>query len=200
MFKKQSSTLLISNLYIHSNLCIGMNKQNSSNKIRIVIAIAVGLSIASQLMISPLSVEVQATNGLKVNLGSSAGNSGNGEYCVSGGGNTVCQNANVPGQVQINVGNVDEGGSIRGCVSFNGDTECDSGTNTSCKCPENLFVNFNSGNNNNGDSSSSSASASSSSSENSNSNSASSSSSLCLAFCNSPNSDGELIIPKNGNN
>lgn len=139
------------------------------------------VAVVSLLMISPLlnsdNVLYASGKGLKVNLSASSGSSGSGQYCVHGGGQTECQNASVPGSVQIQFGSgvVGEGDSIRGCVEFNGQTECDSGTNTSCKCPENLSVSF--GNNNGGGSSSSSASSSSSSS------SSSASVNNCLAFC-----------------
>ena len=112
-----------------------------------------------------------ATNsGLKVNLSADTdGASGSGEYCVSGGGNTECQNASVPGEVQVNLGSVDEGESLKGCVDFEGNVKCDSGENTSCKCPENLHVRF--GGNNQGGSSSASSSSSSSTSSSSSSSS-----------------------------
>ena len=161
----------------------------------IVIMAAIGLSIASQLFISPIGVDASG-GGLKVNLVASSPRDGMGSYCVSGGGDTVCENAEVPGKVQIKL-DVEEGDSIRGCVDFNGRTECDSGTNTDCKCPEDLFVTFGSSDGGRDSSSSSSAASSSSSSTSGNSNSASASSSLCLAFCNSPNSDP--VFDRNNN-
>ena len=92
-------------------------------------------------------------SGLKVNLHTSTnGATGSGQYCVHGGGETLCRNAHVPGEVQIQFGKgvVPEGGSIRGCVDFNGQTECDSGTNGPEKKPEDLYVHFNSGGSNSG--------------------------------------------------
>lgn len=121
---------------------------------------------SSMILVPFLGQDALANTGLKVNLRADSSNSGSGEYCVHGGGDTVCKNASVPGEVQIQFGSgvVGEGDSIKGCVEFNGQTECDSGTNTSCKCPENLFVSFGGGNGRESSSAASSSSSSSSSS------------------------------------
>ena len=118
-----------------------------------------------------LAMQDAMASGLKVNLSSDTnGATGEGEYCVSADGrDSICEFSHVPGSVQVNLGNVDEGDSIRGCVQFEGNTECDSGTNTDCKCPENLHVSFEG--NERRESSSSAASSSSSSTSSSSSSS-----------------------------
>lgn len=114
-----------------------------NQNLKMVIMAAVGLSIASQLMINPMTVQATGS-GLKVNLVASSNTDGMGRYCVSGGGETICQNAEIPGQVQVQFGKgqVPDGASIEGCVHFNGRTECDNGTNGEQKAPENLSVFF----------------------------------------------------------
>lgn len=104
-----------------------------------------GVSLGLALLVLATTANAYASgSGLKVNLHASANNNGNGEYCVSGGGDTICQSGSVPGEVQIQFGSgvVENGDSIRGCVDFNGQTECDSGTNGEEKKPENLYVSF----------------------------------------------------------
>jgi hypothetical protein len=180
-----------------------MNKQKVQKTAVVIVTALALVSMFGQ------TVPVNASgSGLKVNLSASSNTDGTGHYCVHGGGETVCKNAEVPGEVQIQFGKgvVENGDSIRGCVEFRGhqfggQTKCDSGFNSDAKAPENLHVSFTSGNNNDNDNDGGSASASSSGSASS-SSSSSSSSSLCLFFCGDgqQNEDNNLDNNDDGDN